>query len=199
MPGKPSSKLAGLISSVSGHIQKKTRSKKTGAAMADFARRLYSNVPPDDLRGITPETLAGAAASLWEQMADRQPGKAKVRVFTPRADSHGWAIGGHTIAEIINDDMPFLVDSLTSAAEPRKASARCMASSSTRSFWASRTGPRENSRPADQASPDAAPGGGQRIRSFRYPDRSSLARQRRWRGWLADVTCRMSWAKSARR
>ena len=40
----------------------------------------------------------------------RAPGQAKVRVFNPTVEEHGWQ-STHTIIEIVNDDMPFLVDS----------------------------------------------------------------------------------------
>ena len=42
----------------------------------------------------------------------REPGKARVRVFNPTIEEHGWQ-STHTIIEIVNDDMPFLVDSVT--------------------------------------------------------------------------------------
>ena len=35
-----------------------------------------------------------------------------MRVFNPTIDEHGWQ-STHTIVEIVNDDMPFLVDSVT--------------------------------------------------------------------------------------
>jgi glutamate dehydrogenase len=112
MSGKAEAKLSQLIDQVTRQVGKKTRSGKTADALVDFTRRLYKNVPPDDLRGISPENLAGAAHSLWKLMGQRQPGTAKVRVFNPRQDSDGWAVG-HTVVEIVNDDKPFLVDSMT--------------------------------------------------------------------------------------
>jgi glutamate dehydrogenase len=112
MPGMAEKKLSQLIDQVSRHVGKKTRSGKTAAALVDFTRRLYKNVPPDDLRGMTAENLAGAAHSLWKLMAHRAHGESKVRVFNPRQNTDGWAVG-HTVVEVINDDMPFLVDSMT--------------------------------------------------------------------------------------
>src|SRR5471032_1477197 len=82
------------------------------AAAERFVRLFYANVSPDDLMGETPESLYCAALSLWHHGQKRQPGQAKLRVFNPRADEHGWR-SAHTVVEIINDDMPFLVDSVT--------------------------------------------------------------------------------------
>src|SRR5512134_2257688 len=77
-----------------------------------FIRQFYANVPLSDIAGDSPEELFSAALSLWQFAAKRQPGAPKVRVFNPRQDEHGWR-SPHTIVEIVNDDMPFLVDSVT--------------------------------------------------------------------------------------
>ena len=77
-----------------------------------FIGQFYANVPPDDLLGHDPDDLFGAAVSLWNFGAQRQRGTAKVRVYNPRLDEHGWH-SPHTVVEIVNDDMPFLVDSVT--------------------------------------------------------------------------------------
>ena len=78
--------------------------------IAEFIDRYYRNVAIDDLRGSSPADLAGAALSHLNLAVDRPPGKAKVRVYNPTRKSNGWA-STHTIVEIVNDNMPFLVDS----------------------------------------------------------------------------------------
>jgi glutamate dehydrogenase len=84
-----------------------------------FLRAFYANVPPDDILGEAPENLFAAALALWTFGATRMPGEAKVRVFNPHHDEHGWT-STHTIVEIVNDDMPFLVDSVTSEINRRE-------------------------------------------------------------------------------
>ncbi|MEM1102304.1 MAG: NAD-glutamate dehydrogenase, partial [Pseudomonadota bacterium] len=64
----------------------------------------------EELAAQTVEELYGAALALWKFSAERKPGRAKLRVYNPRMAEHGWT-SRHTIVEIINDDMPFLVDS----------------------------------------------------------------------------------------
>ena len=54
--------------------------------------------------------MYGALLSHWQFARKRETGAAKVRVFNPGAGEHGWA-SRHTVIEIVNDDMPFLVDS----------------------------------------------------------------------------------------
>src|SRR6516162_1424823 len=76
--------------------------------------QFYEHVPPADIAARSPRELCGAALSLWRFAARRRPGHAKIRVFNPEAATDGWS-GRHTIVEIANDDMPFLVDSVTGA------------------------------------------------------------------------------------
>ncbi|MEX2298550.1 MAG: NAD-glutamate dehydrogenase [Dongiaceae bacterium] len=93
--------------------------EKRGAPAAHFVQAFYANVPPDDMLGEEPETLFASALALWTFGAERTPGHAKVRIFNPNPDEHGWR-STHTIVEIVNDDMPFLVDSVTAAINQRE-------------------------------------------------------------------------------
>ncbi|MEX2631446.1 MAG: NAD-glutamate dehydrogenase domain-containing protein, partial [Tistlia sp.] len=79
---------------------------------ARFVRSVYAHVPPDDVLGESAENVAGAALSLWSFVQERAPERAKIRVYTPERERHGWTCG-HSVAEIVNDDMPFLVDSVS--------------------------------------------------------------------------------------
>ncbi len=81
---------------------------------ADFARRYYSNVAEEDLEERTPEELAGAALSHLEFARQRRAGQPRVRVFNPAQSRDGWS-SQRTIVQIVNDNMPFLVDSTTMA------------------------------------------------------------------------------------
>ena len=84
-----------------------------------YLSRYYRHVADDDLLVRRPEDLLGAAASHRELARNRPVGTANVRVFTPTVDEHGWA-SGHTVVEIVTDDMPFLVDSVTGRADPAR-------------------------------------------------------------------------------
>jgi glutamate dehydrogenase len=95
-------------------LAQKRLDRGKAAEVARFLRIFYANVPTDDLLGESPEDLFGAALSLWSFGAQRQPGTSKVRAFNPSSEEHGWR-SSHTMVEIVNDDMPFLVDSVTSA------------------------------------------------------------------------------------
>ena len=78
-----------------------------------FVREVYRHVDPDDLAAARVDDLAGAALSHWQFGRSRppgEPGRARVRVLSPTLAEHGWT-SRHTVVEIVNDDMPFLVDS----------------------------------------------------------------------------------------
>ncbi|MGE5548187.1 MAG: NAD-glutamate dehydrogenase [Solirubrobacterales bacterium] len=64
-----------------------------------------------DLDGADPAMVYGAVVGLLGFMRDRQPGQAKVRIYDPDLERHGWS-SPHSVIEIVNDDMPFLVDSV---------------------------------------------------------------------------------------
>jgi glutamate dehydrogenase len=81
-----------------------------------FLRALYVDVPPSDLVPERPEELLEGALSLLEFARQREAGSAKVRVYEPRP-TLGVYQARHTIIDIVNDDMPFLVDSVRTALE----------------------------------------------------------------------------------
>ena len=82
------------------------------ALVEEFAARYFQDVDPEDLAERQPADLYGAALSHWNFARKREPGRARMRVFNPTLEEHGWQ-STHTIVEIVNDDMPFLVDSVT--------------------------------------------------------------------------------------
>src|SRR5436309_432470 len=77
-----------------------------------FVRRYFALVAPDDIIYTSFDTLIGSALSLWEFGKQRMPGTPKVRLFNPSTEANGWGLE-HTVIEIVNDDMPFLVDSIS--------------------------------------------------------------------------------------
>ena len=56
--------------------------------------------------------LRRRALALRTSPSEREPGETKVRVYNPEFDADGWQ-STHTAVEIVTDDMPFLVDSVS--------------------------------------------------------------------------------------
>jgi glutamate dehydrogenase len=93
--------------------QAKTRvAPESSGEAAKFVEEYFEFVAPDDILYTVPETLLGGALSLWDLGAERPHGASKVRVFNPTGQQNNWS-SEHTVLEIVNDDMPFLVDSVT--------------------------------------------------------------------------------------
>jgi glutamate dehydrogenase len=80
---------------------------------------LFASLPTAELAGQAPEGLAAAALSLADLAAGRQPGETRLRLFPP-----GPGRGAHAVAEIVTDDMPFLVDSALAALTQQGRAAR---------------------------------------------------------------------------
>src|ERR1700761_9588615 len=71
-----------------------------------FLAKFFGRAAPEDLARYRPEQLAAMAAQAWAFFAERAPGVAKLRL-APAA-----AMPGVAALDIVNDDMPFLVDSV---------------------------------------------------------------------------------------
>ena len=83
-----------------------------------FLRQFYANVAPQDMAQDEVEDLFGAAITIWAFGRERPQGVPKVRAYNPRFEEVGWQ-SPHTVIEVVNDDMPFLVDSVTAALNKR--------------------------------------------------------------------------------
>ena len=93
---------------------------------AQFAHRLYQRVADKDLGAAPVEQRAAAAACLLAFARRRLPGVAKVRVFNPTLADHGFE-SRHSVVQIVNDDMPFLVDSITNEFDRREIAVHLLA------------------------------------------------------------------------
>jgi glutamate dehydrogenase len=92
-------------------MEAKTQPAKSGLAER-FERLYYAEVAPEELAARSAKDLAGAAASHLEFGRGFSSGRPKIRAYNPAPAQHGWQ-STHTVVEIVNDDMPFLVDSVT--------------------------------------------------------------------------------------
>src|SRR6266545_2075175 len=81
---------------------------KKDPQLCELVAHYWRLVPDEELVGRTPEEMLVATVSHRELAAQRLPGELKLRV--------GETLDGyHTAVEIVTDDMPFLVDSVTGA------------------------------------------------------------------------------------
>jgi len=107
-----------LLRSLPALVRK--RLGREDAEVERFVRRFYADVPPGDLAAESPEDLLGAALAMWEFGRLRAAGGPKIRLYEPDGERDGWR-STHTVVEIVNDDMPFLVDSIVAELQRREA------------------------------------------------------------------------------
>ena len=91
---------------------KRMTARKLSTQQAAYIREYYSKFPIQDMIDKGATALAGESLSVWSLLQIRKPGEIKVNVFNPDIESKGWETN-HTTLEVISDDMPFLVDSVT--------------------------------------------------------------------------------------
>ncbi|UYQ62417.1 NAD-glutamate dehydrogenase [Streptomyces peucetius] len=77
-----------------------------------YLQRYYLHTAPEDLADRDPVDVFGAALSHYRLAENRPQGTANVRVHTPTVEENGWTCS-HSVVEVVTDDMPFLVDSVT--------------------------------------------------------------------------------------
>ena len=87
---------------------------KPGKETERFLHQYFANVPYEDMQGRSTEIMGQAAMSHLDFARVRKPGTALLRIFNPVEKQHGYQ-SAYTIVEMVNDNMPFLVDSVSAA------------------------------------------------------------------------------------
>lgn len=103
-------RLVGKIAEQAAKGQAKTRR----AQISLFAEQYFKHVSPHDIAERDVPELAAIAVGQFATAEQRQIGTAKINVYNPTKKTAGWE-AERTVIEIINDDMPFLVDSVTAS------------------------------------------------------------------------------------
>lgn len=76
-----------------------------------FVKQYYLSASPEDLLERSVIDLYGALVSDWYFIHQRFPSEAKIRVYNPQYEQHGWQ-STHTVIEIIYENKPFLIESV---------------------------------------------------------------------------------------
>ncbi|MDH3622036.1 MAG: NAD-glutamate dehydrogenase, partial [Gammaproteobacteria bacterium] len=88
-------------------IKKKTQ-------IRGYLRQYFADVPVEDMRGRSERIMARIALDHLEFGAKRRKGQALLRIYNATEKEHGYA-SAYTFVEMVNDNMPFLVDSVAAA------------------------------------------------------------------------------------
>ncbi|WP_027467462.1 NAD-glutamate dehydrogenase [Deefgea rivuli] len=79
--------------------------------MSPIIQSYYANVPEDDLQERAIEDWGGAVLAHRRMAAVRLPQQRLLRIYNPNLSEHGWQCR-HTVIEIVQEDLQFLVDSV---------------------------------------------------------------------------------------
>jgi glutamate dehydrogenase len=83
-----------------------------GDVPSSFVPTLFGRTAAEDILVYGAHELAALARDSYAHLAQRQPGTPDIRVASPAGIKEGDRLSGITVVEIVNDDMPFLLDSV---------------------------------------------------------------------------------------
>ena len=104
-----------LIAKLCAYADSKGARVPDGVDLQAVISAFYRHVAPEDLVERDAGDLFGAVMTALRLATDRPQGTASVRVLTPAVPVNGWSADGHTVVQVVTDDMPFLVDSVSMA------------------------------------------------------------------------------------
>lgn len=99
-----------VLTLVTDHLVGKLGSHRRGDIEV-FLSQLYQHSPEIDLRKFSLEEIVEGLALLWDKLQKRQSGEVNINIYFWRAQQSS-ALSDRLIIDVVNDDMPFLVDSL---------------------------------------------------------------------------------------
>jgi len=82
-------------------------------AVQVFLRHYFRHVDAVDVDERTVSNLLGLVESHYRAAMRRPAARAVISIRTPNQADDGWTAGGATVVQIVTDDRPFLVDSVT--------------------------------------------------------------------------------------
>ncbi len=86
-----------------------------------FIHGYFARVPGEEIYRITPDNLFGAAYAHWRLAGKRPADTPCVRVYNAKLEEDGWRCD-HSVVQVVTDDMPFLVNSVTAELNRRDLS-----------------------------------------------------------------------------
>jgi glutamate dehydrogenase len=86
-----------------------------------FGRALFARVAAEDMQRLAMESLAALTAEVWNRYQTRAPGTAQIGLIELPG------VAGITVLEVVNDDMPFLLDSTLAELSERGIEPRLVA------------------------------------------------------------------------
>ncbi|MDF2748278.1 MAG: gdh, partial [Propionibacteriaceae bacterium] len=82
-------------------------------AASTFLSHYFRHVDAMDVDQRSVDDLLGLVESHYRLAMHRPAARAAVAIRSPSQSEDGWTAGGATVVQIVTDDRPFLVDSVT--------------------------------------------------------------------------------------
>jgi glutamate dehydrogenase len=82
-------------------------------AVQMFLQHYFRHVDAHDVDERSVENLLGLVEGHYRAAMHRPAARAVIKIRTPSKNDDGWTAGGATVVQIVTDDRPFLVDSVT--------------------------------------------------------------------------------------
>jgi len=102
---------ARIISKITKNVVKQA-SKSMQPHMKQYVKQYFGHLILNELESSSPQLLANLALHHLKTGSKRKDDSPVVHVYNPSEKKDGWSIG-HTVVEVVSNDMPFLVDSIT--------------------------------------------------------------------------------------
>ncbi|MCR9055755.1 NAD-glutamate dehydrogenase [Roseibium album] len=106
MPDKHDVEKIKLIDAVHAGLKEKD------PALVEFASAFFDRAAAEDLVTYTAEELCGFVVDAWQDFQNHELGTHRVGITDPASSGKNPRIDNLTVIEIVNDNMPFLVDSV---------------------------------------------------------------------------------------
>ncbi len=103
---------SGNRSTLQRNLLEISEKQKLSTTLVDHIEHYFADIDADNFLEANLEELHGAAVQHHRLAQARTAGQAVISLYTPDFDRHGWH-SPHTVIDIVTDDMPFLVDSVT--------------------------------------------------------------------------------------
>ena len=100
-----------VIDSIAAEASKNSK-KLADKGLMDFIKELYKFTSPEELKKREIKKRCLSAIGVFKFIEEKPRSGCKLRVYNPTLKKDGWE-SKFTYIEILNDDIPFLVDSFT--------------------------------------------------------------------------------------
>ncbi|MBH0237257.1 NAD-glutamate dehydrogenase [Methylobrevis albus] len=121
--------MDGIINSGKSRLIAETSARLRAAGhdeVADFAARLYARAAAEDIVHYAATDLARLAQAAFARLGAHRPGTHTITIEDIDVAGEGPRGRGLTLLEVVNDDMPFLVDSIVGALQDVGADVRLL-------------------------------------------------------------------------